>query len=144
MGQNKTTAFDRAREFWDAVKTERRLRRREERRTSIVEWIFIISSFLVINGSFFILLHQTGIFEILADEWGLGATIARLILAVLWCGFVFLLLSTFFWVSDKSGLHFLIEDWIVSWDRWSTSQRHHIQKFKKFSTKKKKETYCRL
>jgi hypothetical protein len=131
-------ALDGVRKFKKAFNRERRRRRREDRRHLTVEWIGGIFAFVGINGSIVILLHQTGIIELLIDEWGLGHTLSGLIIGALWIGFAFLLISTFFWLSDKTGLHFFIEDWVVSWDTWDTSQSHNIHKYKKFPRKKRR------
>lgn len=131
------TDLDRAREFMEAVGTEKKRRQRENRRSRTVEWVCGIITFVVINGSLVILLSQTGIIELLVDEWQLGYILSGLIIMILWFGFTFLFASSFFWLSDKTGLHYLIEDWVVSWETWDTSQSHNIHNFKKFPRRKR-------
>jgi hypothetical protein len=116
-----------AREFRDAFDQQLKQRRREDRRRRAVEWSGGIFTFVGINCSFFILLHQFGIFTLLTDKCGLGTTLSAWIIVVLWIGFAFLLALTFFWLSDKIGLQYLIEDWVVS-----------FHKHKKFPRKKRK------
>ncbi len=128
-------ALDGARKVTKAFNRERRRRRREDRRRLTVEWIGGIFAFVVINGSIVILFHQTGIIELLGHEWG-GLSV--LIIGALWIGFAFLFGSTFFWLSDKTGLHYLIEDWVVSWDTWDTFQSHNIHKYKKCPRSKRR------
>ncbi|MBU1964365.1 MAG: hypothetical protein KKD24_00970 [Proteobacteria bacterium] len=106
---------------WSAHQLKRR--RREDRRRRAVEWAGGIFTFVGINGSFFILLHQFGIFTLLADKCGLGPTLSAWIIVVLWIGFAFLLALTFFWLSDKTGLHYLIEDWVVSFHKYKEFPR---------------------
>lgn len=125
-------AFEKARCARDTFDLERKRRRREDSRRRAVEWTGGIITFVGINGSFFILLHKLGIFTLLTDRWGLGSTLSAWIIAVLWIGFAFLLALTFFWISDKTGLHYLIEDWIVSWDTWEAQQSDNIRRYKSF------------
>lgn len=127
-----------ASEFRDAFDQQLKRRRREDRRRRAVEWAGGIFTFVGINGSFFILLHQFGIFTLLADKCRLGPTLSAWIIVVLWIGFAFLLASTFFWLSDKTGLHYLIEDWVVSWDTWDAQQSHNIHKYKTFPRRKRR------
>lgn len=125
-------AFEKARRARDAFDLERKRRRREDSRRRAVEWTGGIITFVGINGSFFILLHKLGIFTLLTDRWGLGSTLSAWIMVVLWIGFASLLALTFFWISDKTGLHYLIEDWIVSWDSWDAQQSDNIRRYRSF------------
>jgi hypothetical protein len=125
-------------EFRDAFDQQLKRKRREDRRRRAVEWAGGIFTFVGINGSFFILLHQFGIFTLLADKCRLGPTLSAWIIVVLWIGFAFLLALTFFWLSDKTGLHYLIEDWVVSWDTWDAQQIHNIHKYKTFPRRKRR------
>ena len=109
-----------------AIELKRKRRRREDRRRLTVKWIGGIFAFVGINGSFVILLHQTGIIKLLIDKWELGYTLSSLIFVAFYFSLAFLLVSTFFWLSDKTGLHYLIEDWVVSWDTWDTLHFHNI------------------
>lgn len=127
-----------AREFGDALDRQLKRRRREDRRRRAVEWIGGISAFVGINGLFFILLHQLGISELLFDKWGLGSTLSAWIIVILWLGFAFLVAEAFFWLSDKTGLHYLIEDWVISWDTWDAQQSHNIHKYKTFPRRERK------
>jgi len=127
-----------AREFRDAFDQQLKRRRREDSRRRAVEWTGGIFTFVGINGSFFILLHQFGIFTLLTDKCGLGPTLSAWIIVVLWISFAFLLALTFFWLSDKTGLHYLIEDWVVSWDTWDAQQSHNIHKYKTFPRRKRR------
>lgn len=120
-------AFEKARSFKGAIELERKRRRRENRRLLTVQWIGGILAFVGINGSFVILLYKTGIIELLIDKWELGYTLSSLIFVAFYFGLAFLLASTFFWLSDKTGLHYLIEDWVVS-----------FHKYKKFPRKKRR------
>ena len=104
--------FDKARSFLNAVEGERKRRKREDRRLLIVQWIGGIFAFVGVNGLFIIFLCQTGIIELLIDKWKVGHTLSGLILVAFYFGLAFLIASTFFWLSDKTGLHYLIEDWI--------------------------------
>ena len=122
----------------DASKLARKRRRREERRRLTVQWIGGIFAFVGINGSFVILLDQTGIIELLIDKWDLGYTFSSLIFVVFYFGLAFLLTSTFFWLSDKTGFHYLIEDWVVSWDTWDAQQANNIRKFRTFPRRKRR------
>lgn len=131
-------AFEKARSFRGVIELERKRRRREDSRRRAVEWTGGIFTFVGINGSFFILLHKFGIFTLLTDKCGLGPTLSAWIIVVLWIGFAFLLALTFFWISDKTGLHYLIEDWVVSWDTWDAQQSHNIQKYKSFPRRKRR------
>ena len=124
--------FEKARRFRDALDLERKRHRREESRCRAVEWTDGIITFVGINGSFFILLHKIGIFTLLTDRWGLGSTLSAWIIVVLWLGFASLLALTFFWISDKTGLHYLIEDWMVSWDTWDVQQSDNIRRHRSF------------
>jgi hypothetical protein len=124
--------LEKARRVREAFDLERKRRRREESRRRAVEWTGGIITFVGINGSFFILLHKLGIFTLLTDRWGLGSTLSAWIIVVLWIGFAFLLALTFFWISDKTGLHYLIEDWIVSWDTWDVQQSDNIRRYRSF------------
>jgi len=129
--------FEKARSVGIMVELERKRRRREDRRRRAVEWTGGIFTFVGINGSFFILLYKFGIFTLLTDRWGLGSTLSAWIIVVLWIVFAFLLALTFFWISDKTGLHYLIEDWVVSWDSWDAEQSHNIQKYKSYPRRKR-------
>lgn len=123
---------------FDAVNQQLKRRRREDRRRRAVEWSGGIFAFVGVNGLFFILLHQLGISELLFDKWGLGSTLSAWIIAILWFGFAFLVASAFFWLSDKTGLHYLIEDWVVSWDTWDAQKSHNIRKYKTFPRRERK------
>lgn len=112
-----------AQEFKKAFDSDMKRRRREDRHRRAVEWAGGIFTFVGINGSFFILLHQFGIFTLLTDKCGLGPTLSGWIIVVLWIGFAFLLALTFFWLSDKTGLHYLIEDWVVSFHKYKEFPR---------------------
>ena len=127
-----------AREFKDAFDQQSRRTRREDRRRLVVEWTGGIITFVGVNGLFFILLYMLGVFTLLTDKWGLGHTLSAWIIVVLWIGFALLLALTFFWVSDKTGLHYLIEGWVVSWDTWDTQHSHNIQKYKSFPRRKRR------
>jgi hypothetical protein len=127
-----------AREFGDAFDQQIKRKRREDRRRRVVEWAGGIFTFVGINGSFFILLHQFGIFPLLAEECGLGSTLSAWIIVILWLGFAFLVAEAFYWLSDKTGLHYLIEDWVVSWDTWDAQQSHNIPKYKTFPRRKRR------
>ena len=116
----------------------RKQRRREDRRGRAVELAGGILAFVGVNGLFFILLHQFGIFELLFDKWGLGDTLSVWIITILWFGFAFLVASAFFWLSDKTGLHYLIEDWVESWGTWDPQQSHNIHKYKTFPRRKRR------
>ena len=131
-------AFQKASSFRSAIELERKRRRREDSRRRAVEWTGGIITFVGVNGLFFILLHRLGVFTLLTDKWGLGPTFSAWIIVVLWIGFALLLALTFFWVSDKTGLHYLIEDWVVSWDTWDAQQSHNIQKYKSFPRRKRR------
>ncbi|NBJ14770.1 MAG: hypothetical protein FNP40_04190 [Dehalobacter sp. 4CP] len=117
---------------------ERRRRCRENRRRLTVTWIGGILTFVVVNGSTVILLNKTGIAELLNDEWRLGHTLSALVIGALWIGFALLLYSAFFWLSEKTGLHYIIEDWVISWDTRDILQSSNIQKYREFSRKKRK------
>jgi len=130
--------FQKARSFRSAIELKRKRRRREDSRRRAVEWTGGIITFVGVNGLFFILLYRFGVFTLLTDRWGLGPTLSAWIIAVLWIGFALLLALTFFWVSDKTGLHYLIEDWVVSWDAWDAQQSHNIQKYKSFPRRKRR------
>lgn len=130
-------AFEKARSFGGAIELERKRRRREDSRRRAVEWTGGIFTFVGINGSFFILLNKFSIFKLLTDKCGLGSTLSAWVIVVLWIGFAFLLALTFFWISDKTGLHYLIEDWVVSWDTWDAQQSHNIQTYKSFPRRKR-------
>lgn len=127
-----------AREFRDAFDQQLKRRRREDRRGRAVELAGGILAFVGVNGLFFILLHQLGIFELLFDKWGLGDTLSVSTIVILWVGFAFLVVEAFFWLSDKTGLHYLIEDWVVSWDTWDAQQSHNIHKYKTFPRRKRR------
>jgi len=116
--------FEKARSFMNAIEMERKRRKREDRRLLIVHWIGGIFAFVGVNGLFAILLYQTGIIGLLIDRWKLGYTLSSLIFMAFYFGFAFLLASTFFWLSDKSGLHYLIEDWIVSFHKYKKFPRN--------------------
>ena len=126
-----------ARRAAEAIDREEKRQRQEDRRRLAVNWIVGIFAFVGVNGSFFTLLLQLGIFELFADQWGLGA-LSACIISILYFGYVILCVSTFFWLSDKTGLHYLIEDWVVSWDTWDAQRSHNIPKFKKFPRKERK------
>lgn len=132
------TALDGARKGFEAIDTEMRRRRREDRRRRAVEWTGGIFAFVVVNGLFFILLHKLGIFDLLSDQWGLRYDMSAGIIAILWFGFAFLVASAFFWLSDKTGLHYLVEDWVVSWDTWDAQQSCHVHKYKTFPRRERK------
>lgn len=121
-----------------ASDSDRRRRRREERRRLTVTWIGGVLTFVVVNGSIVILLHKTGIVELLINEWGLGHTLSGLIIGALWIAFTLLLCSAFFWLSEKTGLHYIIEDWVISWNTWDILQSSNIQKYREFPRKKRK------
>jgi len=127
-------AYEKARHKSDL---ERKRRRREDRRRRAVEWSGGIITFVGINGLFFILLHKLDIFTLLTDRWGLGSTLSAWIIVVLWFGFASLLALTFFWISDKTGLHYLIEDWIVSWDTWDAQQSDNIRRYRSFPRRRR-------
>ncbi len=112
-------------EFMDTFDRQLKRRRREDRRRLAVKWIGGIFGFLVFWGSFLIFSHQIRFFQLL-DEWGLSHTLVMLICGAFFIGYAFLFASTFFWLSDKTGLHYLIEDWVVSWDTWDTLHFHNI------------------
>lgn len=107
-------SIDKARQFACAMDTERRGQRRENRRRLTVAWVGGIFAFIGVNGLFFFFVLQSGIFELLSDNWGLRYDLSAGIIAILWCGFAYLVGSAFFWLSDKTGLDDLIEQWIVS------------------------------
>ena len=130
-------ALKSAREFSDTLDRESKRRRQEDRRHLAVEWVGGIFAFVGVNSLLFILLHRLRIFELPFDRWGLG-WILGWIIVILWLGFAFLVVSAFFWLSDKTGLHYLIEDWIVSWDTWDAQQSHNIHKYKTFPRRKRR------
>ena len=130
--------LEKANRFRDAVELERKRRRWEDRRCRAVEWTGGIVTFFGINGAFFILIHKLGVFTLLSDNWGIGPALSSWIIVVLWIGFTFFLVLAFFWISDKTGLHYLIEDWVVSWDTWDAQQSHSIQKYKSFPRRKRR------
>ena len=113
-------------EFMNTFRSDMKRRSREDRRCLAVEWIGGIFGFLVFWGLFIIFSHQIRFFQLL-DEWGLSHTLVMLIYGAFIFGYAFLLASTFFWLSDKTGLHYLIEDWVVS-----------FHKYKKFPRKKRR------
>lgn len=121
-------------EFMKAFDNDTKRRRREDRRRRAVEWIGGISAFVGINGLFFILEHQLGIFELLFDKWGLGSTLSAWIIVIFWLGFAFLVAEAFFWFSDKTGLHYLIEDWVT----WDAQQSRNVHKYKTFPRRKRR------
>jgi len=67
-----------------------------------------------------------------------GYTLSTWIIVALWLGCAFLVASVFLWLSDKTGLHYLIEDWVVSWDAWDAQQSHNIHKYKTFPRRERK------
>ncbi|MBU4371757.1 MAG: hypothetical protein L6300_15735 [Syntrophaceae bacterium] len=103
-----------------------------------MEWIGGISAFVGINGAIIFLFHKTRIIELLIDKWGPGSTLSALVIGVLWCGFAFLVASAFFWLSDKTGLHYLIEDWVLSGGTWDAQQSHSIHKYKTFPRRERR------
>jgi len=125
-------------EFQDAFERERKRRRREDRRRLVVKCIGYFSGFLIINGSFIILADLSGIIELLFDEWRLWPTLAGFLLSALYVGYVVLFIITFFWLSDKTGINFWIEDWIEAWDTWDISGSHNILKFKEFPRRERR------
>jgi hypothetical protein len=44
----------------------------------------------------------------------------------------------FLWLSEKTGLHYLIEDWVISWETRDRCQIYDIQKYKKFPRTKRR------
>lgn len=125
-------------EFHDAFERERKCRRREDRRRLVVKCIGGFLAFICINGSFIILANMSGIIELLFDEWKLWPTLAGFLLVALWAGYAILLVKTFFWLSDKTGFYFWIEDWIEAWNTWDAQRSHYILKFKEFPRRERR------
>ncbi|MCF8088993.1 MAG: hypothetical protein K9L23_13155, partial [Desulfotignum sp.] len=136
--------FEKAHSFMNVIKMEKKRRKREDRRHRAVEWAGGICAFVGVNGLFFILLHRLRIFELLFDNWGLGYSISAGIIVILWLGFAFLVASAFFWLSDKSGLHYLIEDWIVSYHKYKKFPRNERKAFIRDTREKLDEIFERL
>ncbi len=130
--------FENARSFMDAINLERKQCRREDRRRLVVKWIGGFLAFLGINGSFIILANMSGIIELLFDQWRLWPTLAGFLLSALYVGYAAFFIITFFWISDKTGINFWIEDWIDAWDTWDISGSHNILKFKEFPRKERR------
>lgn len=116
----------------DAIDQERKGRRREDRRRLVVGWIGGFSAFVGVNGSFIFLCSLSGIIGLLFDEWRLWRPLSIFLLLVLYFGWAWLLYVSFFWLSDKTGFYFCIEDWIEAWDTWDAQRSHNILKFKAF------------
>jgi len=131
-------AFENARSFIDAIDLERKRRRREDRRRLVVKWIGGFLAFIGINGSFIIFANMSGIIELLFDQWRLWPTLAGFLLSVLYVGYAALFIITFFWISDKTGFNFWIEDWIEALDTWDILGSKNILKFKEFPRKERR------
>lgn len=110
-----------AREFKDAFDRQLNSRRREDRRRFVVKLIGGTFALVGFCGSVFVFI---GPFELIFDEWGLGRSLSGVIRVSLAFGFPFLVWITFLWFSDKTGFHYLIEDWIVSFHRYKKFPRN--------------------
>jgi hypothetical protein len=110
-------------------------RRREDRRERIVNFFGGLLGFVVVNGSFIALVNLSSIIELL--RWG-NTHIFLILVAFLWFAYVYVFALSFFWLSEKTGLGSLIEDWVVSWDTTDTERSHNIHKYKKFSRRKRR------
>jgi len=102
-----------------------------------VNWIGGIVIFVGVNGLFIFLLQRTRIYELLSDK--LGSTLSVWIIVILWFGFAFLCATVFFWLLDKTGVHYLIEDWVISWEMRDRFHVYDIQKYKNFPRTKRRE-----
>lgn len=130
-------ALEGAHRFSEACDRERKLRCREGRRERAVNWIGGIFTFIGVNGLFFFLLQRIRIYELLSDK--LGSTLSAWIIVILWFGFAFLCAAVFFWLLDKTGFHYLIEDWVISWEMRDRFHAYDIQKYKSFPRTKRRE-----
>ena len=130
-------AFEGAHRFREACDRERKLRCREDGRERVVNWIGGIVIFVGVNGLFIFLLQRTRIYELLSDK--LGSTLSVWIIVILWFGFAFLCATVFFWLLDKTGVHYLIEDWVISWEMRDRFHVYDIQKYKNFPRTKRRE-----
>ncbi len=130
--------FEKASRIRNAFELEMKRRRREDHRRCAVELVGGILAFIGVNGSFFILMQKFGLFSQLTDRFGLGSTLSAIIIVVIWIGFSLFIVLTFFWFSDKTGLNYLIEDWVVSWDSWNIQHTHNIYRFRTFPRSKRK------
>lgn len=125
-------ALEGARRAKDVIDQERKGRRREDRRRLVVWWIGGFSAFVGVNGSFIFLCSLSGIIGLLFDEWRLWHPLSVFLLLALYFGWAWLLYVTFWWLSDKTGFYFWLEDWIEAWNTWDAQRSHNILKFKEF------------
>lgn len=131
-------ALEGARRAKDVIDQERKGRRREDRRRLVVGWIGGFSAFVGVNGSFIFLCSLSGIIGLLFDELRLWHPLSVFLLLALYFGWAWLLYVTFWWLSDKTGFYFWIEDWIEAWNTWDTQRSHNILKFKEFPRGKRR------
>jgi hypothetical protein len=74
----------------------------------------------------------SGIIGLLFDEWRLWHPLSVFLLLALYFGWAWLLYVTFWWLSDKTGFYFWLEDWIEAWNTWDAQRSQNILKFKEF------------
>lgn len=134
-----------AREFYDAFHRQKKTRKQEGNRQFIVDFIGKTFFYMGFLGLAFFL---AGPAELIFDECGPDHSLSVVIRLILLFGFPFLALITFFWLSDKTGFHYFLEDWVESWDTpiedwvasWITGdvqQSNNIQKFRTFPRRKR-------
>lgn len=138
---NSEQTFDSASEFMESYIQNVKLHHREERRERAIKWVACIGTFFGINGLFIVICYQAKIFDLLFE--GGGSKLGSLILVILWIGFALLSSSIFLWIYDKSGLNYLIEDWIISWEIRGFNKRN-IVKYKGYPRTKRKELIRQL
>jgi hypothetical protein len=65
-------------------------------------------------------------------------TLSAFIGVFLWVGLMYFLVEIFFWVSDKTGLHYFIEDWVNLCNPWYPQDCDKIRKYKTFPRRERR------
>jgi hypothetical protein len=111
---------------------ERKLRSQENGRRSSLN--FIRRGFASIGFLVWIFICM-GPLELVFNQWGFGFTLSAVTRVILCFALPVAFWLTALWVSEITGLHYMIEDWIESWDTWNAT---NIQKYKQFPRRKRR------
>jgi hypothetical protein len=125
-------------EWVKAFDAQRRYRRQEDRRRLAVRIVGYIFGFVGFYGLPFILFCKLDIVTLLADRWGFGSTLSVFIVFFLCIGLFYFLWEIFFWVSDKTGLHYFMEDWVGFCNPWYPQECDKIRKYKTFPRRERR------
>lgn len=123
--------------FFDSFNKERKYKFQERRRESIVNGASMIFAFIFGNGIAFYIIYKVHILDLLINGWGFGF-IGGIIITCVWAGIICLLAVIIYWLFDITGFHYLVEDWIESWETWDVQNLPNIPKLKSYPRRKRK------